>query len=166
MSSLTVLSWILLVITDDSYLSLSDDLFLKILHAHTRVTCIRNFCIPRSFAAFDNLSRYLDFYWSLTFISHTDPTIPSNDTICGTYVGHPQGQLQSIYYHGHFGAPTLQEGDRIQQIIQPYTLDDSYGLKIQLYHVRTTTALNLYMMTVTGAQLIWMLRIISVQCVK
>ena len=112
------------VISDDSYLSLSDDLFLQVLHAHTRVICIRNFCIPRSFAAFDNLSHYLDLYWSLTFISYADPTIPSNDTISGTYVGHLQGQLQSIFYHGHFGAPTLEEGHGTI-----YALEDSYGFQ-------------------------------------
>ena len=117
------------VIGDDSYLSLSNDLFLQVLHAHTRVTCIRNFCIPRSFAAFDYLSHYLDLYLSLTFISYADPTIPSNDTISGTYVGHPQGQLQSIFYQGHFGAPTLEEGHRIREIMQPYALEDSYGFQ-------------------------------------
>ena len=116
------------VITDGQYVSLSDALFLQVLHAHTRVTCIRNFCIPRSFAAFGDLSHYLDLYWSLTFISDADPTIPNNDCISGTYVGHPQGQLQSIYYHGYFGAPTLQEGHRIEQIMAPF--DDIYGFQI------------------------------------
>ena len=116
------------VITDGHYVSLSDALFLEVLHAHTRVTCIRNFCIPRSFAAFTDLSRYLDFYWSLTFISDADPTIPSNDSISGTYVGHPQGQLQSIYYQGYFGAPILEEGHRIEQIMECF--DDSYGFQI------------------------------------
>ena len=107
------------------------------------------------FPAFYNLSHYLDLYWNLTFIS--------NDTIiCGTYARHPQGQLQSIYYHGHFGAPILQEGHRIQQIMEPYALDNSYGFQNLIVR---TTAVHLYMMTVTGAQLIWMLCIISVQCV-
>ena len=66
---------------------------------------------------------------SLTFISYADPTIPSNDTISGTYVRHPQGQLQSIFYQDHFGAPTLEEGHRIQKIMQPYALEDSYGFQ-------------------------------------
>ena len=116
------------VITDGQYVSLNDTLFLQVLHAHTRDTCIGNFCIPRSFAAFADLSFFLDFYWSFTFISDSDPTIPDNDSISGTYVGHPQGQLQSIYYQGYFGAPTVQEGHRIQQIVEPF--DDSYGLRI------------------------------------
>ena len=98
---------------DGQHVSLSDAQFLQIFHAHTRITCIRNFCIPRSSTAFADLSRYLDFYWSLTFVSDADPTIPGNDSISGTYVGHPQGQLQS------FGAPTLQEGRRIEQIMEP-----------------------------------------------
>ena len=63
----------------------------------------------------------------MTFVSDSDPTIPSNDSISGTYVGHPQGQLQSLYYQGYFGAPTLQEGRRIQQIIEPL---DTYGFQI------------------------------------
>jgi hypothetical protein len=79
--------------------SLSDTPFLKVLHAHTRVICIRNFCIPRSFVAFADLSHYLDLYWSLTFVPSNDPTIPScSDSISGPYVGHPKGQLQSIIW--------------------------------------------------------------------
>ena len=116
------------VITDGQYVSLSDTLFLKVLHAHTRVTCIRNFCIPRSFAAFADLSHYLDLYWSLTFVSNADPTIPNNDSIAGTYIGHPKGQLQTINYVGYFGAPTSQEGYEMQHIIEP--LDDGYGFQI------------------------------------
>ena len=116
------------VLREDQYLSLSDALFIKVLHAHTRVTTIRNFSIPRSFIAFSDFAHYLNLYWSLTFISDTDPTIPSNDSISGTYVGHPQGQLQSIYYLGFFGAPTLQEGQQMQQIMQSF--DDDYGMQI------------------------------------
>ena len=64
----------------------------------------------------------------MTFISDADPTIPNNYSISGTYVGHPQGQLQTINYLGYFGAPTLQEGRTIEQIMEP--LDDSYGFQI------------------------------------
>ena len=94
-------------------MSLSDTLLLKVLHAYTRVTCILKFCIPRSFAAIANLSHYLDLYWSLTFVSNANPIIPKNDSIAGTYVGHPKGQLQSINYMDYFGAPTSQEGYEI-----------------------------------------------------
>ena len=100
-------------------------MFLQVLHAHTRVTYIRNFCIPASFAAFDDFSHYLDLYWSLTFISDVDPTIPNNDSISGSYVGHPQGQL---YYQGYFGAPNLQEGFSIEHIMEPF--NDSYSYQI------------------------------------
>ena len=62
------------------------------------------------------------------FISDADPTIPNNDSITGTYVGHPQGRLQSIYYQGYFGAPTLQEGHRLEQILELF--DDGYGIQI------------------------------------
>ena len=78
------------------------------------------------FLFFSDLSQYLDLYWSLTFISDTDPTMPSWDSISGTYVGHPQGQFHSIYYQVYFGVPSFQ-GHRIQQIIKPL---DCYGFQI------------------------------------
>ena len=53
---------------------------------------------------------------------------PNNDFISGKYVGYPQGQLQSIYYLGHFGAPSLHEEQQMQQIMASF--DDSYGMKI------------------------------------
>ena len=37
-------------------------------------------------------------------------------------------QFPTINYLGYFGAPTLQEGHRIEQIMEP--LDDSYGFQI------------------------------------
>ena len=70
----------------------------------------------------------MDLYSGLTFISDSDPTIPDNDSISGTYVGHPQGQLQLIYYLGYFGAPTLHEGYQMQEIMESF--DDSYGMQI------------------------------------
>ena len=56
------------VLTDDQYISLSDSLFIEILHAHTRVTTIRNFSIPRSFVAFPAFIHYLNLYWGLTLM--------------------------------------------------------------------------------------------------
>ena len=118
------------LLTDDQYISISDALFMRVLHAHTRITSIWNFCIPRSFNAFSDFAHYLNLYWGLTFIilSDADPTIPNNDSIAGTYVGHPQGQLQSIYYLGYFGAPSLQEGHQMEQIMGSF--DDSYAMQI------------------------------------
>ena len=80
------------------------------------------------FAAFSELSNYLNMYWSMTFISECDPSIPSTDTICGRYVGHIRGQLQSIYYLGYFGGHTPQQGHILQQILTPF--DDEYGLQV------------------------------------
>ena len=48
--------------------------------------------------------------------------------LCGRHVGHPQGQLQSIYYIGYFGAQTAQQGHILQEILMPF--DDEYGLQI------------------------------------
>ena len=80
------------LIVDNQYLDpLPDTLFLQILYSHTRATRLRNFVIPISFAAFNELSQYLNLYWTLTFISEYDPSVPSTDTTCGRYVGHPQG---------------------------------------------------------------------------
>ena len=59
----------------------------------------------------------MNLYWGLTFISN-------HTSIAGTYVGHPQGQLQSIYL-GYFGAPSLQEGHQIMGLFY-----DSYGMQI------------------------------------
>ena len=116
------------VLSDDQYVLLSDSLFIEVLHAHTRVTTIRNFSIPRSFAAFPDFTHYLDLYWGLTFISDSDPTVPDNDSISGIYVGHPHGQLQLIYYLGYFGGPTLHECHQMQEIMESF--DDSYGMQI------------------------------------
>ena len=69
-------------------------------------------------------SHYLDLYWSLTFLSDNDPILPNNDSISGTYIGHPQGKLQAIYYQGYFGAQNLEEGHRMQKIME------SFGLQI------------------------------------
>ena len=67
-------------------------------------------------------------YWNLIFISESDPSIPNTDTICGRYVGHIQGHLESIYYLGYFGSQTPQQGHILQQILIPF--DDEYGLQI------------------------------------
>ena len=48
------------VLMDDQYISLSDSLFIEVLHAHTRVTTIRNFSISRSFVAFPAFIHYLN----------------------------------------------------------------------------------------------------------
>lgn len=49
------------IMDNEGYVSLTDTLFLQVLHAHTGVTCISNFCIPKAFAAFDDLSELLEF---------------------------------------------------------------------------------------------------------
>lgn len=116
------------VLVDTHYVSLTDMLFLKVLHAHTRANRIRNFCVPKSFAAFNDLSSYLDLYWKLTFIPSYDESVP-NDTICGRYAGHQQGQLVSIYYLGNFGAKTSQLGHMLQLIFASFD-DDLHGLQI------------------------------------
>lgn len=102
------------------------------------------------FPFFSDLSQYLDLYWSLTFISDTDSTMPSYDSISGTYVRHSQGQLHSIYYRGHFGAPSFQEGHRIQQLIklldccgfQIASEDDSYAPPIDNVSNWSTTDID------------------------
>lgn len=100
---------------DGNYVSLTETVFLQVLYAHTRATSIHNFCIPHSFTAFAKFSHYLDMYWSLTFLSGNDPTLPNNDSITGMYVGHPQGKLQAIYYRDYFGAQNLEEGHKMQK---------------------------------------------------
>ena len=75
-----------------------------------------------------HITSVLDLYWSLTFISDNNPTLPNNDSISGMYVGHPQGKLQAIYYRGYFGAQNLEEGHKMQEIMESF--DDGYGLQI------------------------------------
>ena len=74
------------LLVDNHLLLLPDTLFLKILYSHTRVTSLRNFCLPISFAAFSQLSDYWNMYWNSIFISESDPSIPNTDTIRGRYV--------------------------------------------------------------------------------
>ena len=117
------------LLANDHYLHpMPDSFFLNILYSHTRATTLRNFCVPTSFTAFAELSDYLNLYWSLTFISEQDPSIPNNDTICGRYVGHIQGQLRSIYYIGQYGALNPLQSNTLQDILTPF--DDEYGLQI------------------------------------
>ena len=117
------------LLVNNHYLTpLPDILFLHILYSHTRATRLRNFCVPISFVGFSELSDYLNLYWSLTFVSECDPSLPNTDTICGRYIGHPQGQLQSIYYLGYFGGQTQEQGHTLQSILMSF--DDEYGLQI------------------------------------
>ena len=44
------------------------------------------------------------------------------------YVGYPQGKLQAIYYRGYFGTQNLEEGHKMQEIMESF--DDGYGLQI------------------------------------
>ena len=116
------------LLADNHYLHPMPDIFLNILYSHTRATTLRNFCVPTSFTAFAELSDYLNLYWRLTFISEQDPTIPNNDSICGRYVGHIQGQLQLIYYIGQYGALNPLQSNSLEDILTPF--DDEYGLQI------------------------------------
>ena len=112
------------VLVDNNHVSLPDTLFLTVLHAHTKATSIRYFCIPGSFSSFNDFSNYLNLYWKLTFIPSYDESTPDSDTICGRYVGHQQGHLQSIYYTGYFGTETVQQGLRLRQILMYF--DNEY----------------------------------------
>ena len=117
------------LLIDNHHLTpIPDELFLRILYSHTRATRLRNFCISNSFAAFSALSNYLNLYWNFTFISEYDPSLSSTDSICGRYVGHPQGQLQSIYYLGDFGAHNEQGSHILEDILTHF--DDEHGLNI------------------------------------
>ena len=77
-----------------------------------------------SFIAFNVLSDYLNLYWSLTFISEHDPSIPDSDTICGRYVGHIQGQIQSVYFIGQYGALSPLQSEIVEEILTPF--DEEY----------------------------------------
>lgn len=118
------------LLVDNHYLyPMPNSLFMNILYSHTRATTFRNFCIPTSFTAFNELSDYFNLYWSLTFISEQDPSMPNSDTICGRYVGHIQGQLQFIFYIGqYYGAQNPQQGDILQEMLTPF--QDEYELQI------------------------------------
>lgn len=118
------------LLVDNHYLyPMPNSLFMNILYSHTRATTFRNFCIPTSFTAFNELSDYFNLYWSLTFISEQDPSMPNSDTICGRYVGHIQGQLQFIFFIGqYYGAQNPQQGDILQEMLTPF--QDEYGLQI------------------------------------
>ena len=101
-------------------LSIQSDLFLQILHAHTRATTIRNFCIPDDFTSFSELSRYFHLYWRRQYIPSYDPSSFEPSDVLGTHVGHIRGQLTDIYYLGHYGANTRFQADQMRDIITPY----------------------------------------------
>ena len=119
-------------------MSLSPEMFLNVLHAHTRAMQITNFCIPQNFSQFHELSEYLKLYWKLSFVPCFDESLLCSEAsfVCGTYVGHPTGQLQSIAYLGNHGASSQQESQMLCDLFYDY--DDMYGTKlllwVQLYH--------------------------------
>ena len=113
------------LLVDNHLYSMPDSLFMNILYSHTRATTFRNFCIPTSFTACNELSDYFSF---LIFISEQDPSMPNSDTICGRYVGHIQGQLQSIFYIGQYYGAQNPQGDILHDILAPF--QDEYGLQI------------------------------------
>jgi hypothetical protein len=125
----TELDFSSLLVDNHYFYPVPDSLFMNILYSHTRVTTLRNFCLPISFTAFNELSDYFNLYWSLTFIPEYDPSVHNSDTICGRYVGHIQGQLQSIYYIGQYYGAQNPQGNILQQILTPLQ-DDEYGLQI------------------------------------
>ena len=110
----------------NNHLPISSDLFLKILHAHTRARIIHNFCIPGDFTLFAELSTYFHLYWQHSFIPSYDPADLEPDMICGTHVGHIRGHLCQIYYLGFYGACTRNQGDQMHDILNMYD-DPMYG---------------------------------------
>ena len=110
-------------------LSIQSDLFLQILHAHTRATTIRNFCIPTDFTSFSDLSAYFELYWQHTYIPDYDPSVPEPSMICGTHVGHIRGQLSHIYYLGYYGASTPLQHEQMHAILSVYD-DPMYDIYI------------------------------------
>ena len=90
-------------------LTMSTDLFITVLHAHTRATQIRNFLIPSDFTAFTDLADYLNLYWVDTFMPSHDDSTGDFSVVCGTFVGHIRGQLNEIHY---FGASNPNQGQQ------------------------------------------------------
>ena len=101
-------------------ISLSDAAILAILHAHTRVSVISNFCLTRTFTLFSDLDHYLSLYWR----KYTN--------IDSTVVGHPMGKLQRIAYLNCHGLPYDAATENIDLIIgiwqkyEPYSEFLSY----------------------------------------
>ena len=51
------------VLDHHNTISLSDDIILHVLHAHTRATVISNFCLPAHFSKYDSLKNFFALYW-------------------------------------------------------------------------------------------------------
>ena len=110
-------------------LTMSTDLFITVLRAHTRATQIRNFLIPSDFTAFTDLADYLNLYWVDTFMPSHDDSTGDFSVACGTFVGHIRGQLNEIHYLGYYGASNPNQGQHMYKLLNVY--DDYYGLNIQ-----------------------------------
>lgn len=109
-------------------MTLSTDLFLTVLRAHTRATQIRNFLIPIDFTAFTDLADYFNLYWTHTFMPSHDDSTGDCSEVCGTFVGHIRGHLNQIHYLGFYGASNLQQGQKMYELLNVY--DDYYGINI------------------------------------
>ena len=116
------------VINSNHSLELSDDVFFKVLYAHTRATLIRNFCIQHNFAAFTELSPYFSLYWAHTFVPCYDETVADCSILCDTHVGHQRGQLIDVHYLESYGTLTPQQCVHMHTLLNTY--DDVYGVHI------------------------------------
>ena len=109
-------------LNSNDVISLSDETIMKVLHAHTRTTQIRNLSLSINFKALDQLKFYLDLYWNQTFIPYYDP---SPTLRSGRYVGHPSGKLTLIGYISS-NAPTNHQ---LLELLHSYD-DPVYGVRI------------------------------------
>ena len=121
-------------LVSNCHLIISSEQFLDILHAHTRATIIRNFCLPHQFNDYAQLARYFNLYWAHTFIPTYDDSSESfpgaePSMLSGTHVGHIRGELTYVHYLGFYGASTHAESFEISQILCQYD-DDRYGLQV------------------------------------
>ena len=99
-------------------IALSDDMILKVMHAHTRAEVITGFNVPITFTSFAALNNYMACYWG----NVEDEGLPER--------GHETGQLLRITYpqtaHTYWGGATRQQGHELLSMWLSY--GDSYGV--------------------------------------
>ena len=131
-------------VVTNGHLIISSEQFLDILHAHTRATIIRNFCLPHQFNDYAQLARYFNLYWAHTFIPTYDDSSESfpgaePSMLSGTHVGHIRGELTYLHYSMvHPLMPNLSRS--VRSYANMMTIVTAYRLRTIPHH---TSSMNL-----------------------